>query len=54
MTSAGAWPELPVDDWIDTRDTFTLWLQVIGKVRMVRTPLLKHWWNVPLYVTPRG
>jgi hypothetical protein len=49
-----AWPELPVSSWVDTRDTFTLWLQVVGKVRIARSPLLNHWWNSPLYLTARG
>lgn len=49
-----AWPALPVADWQDTRDTLHLWTQVVGKVRMARTPLVNHWWNVTLYVTDRG
>lgn len=49
-----AWPELSLDSWAPTRDTFLLWLQVIGKVRIARTPLLTHWWNAPLYVTAQG
>ena len=49
-----AWPELPAPSWADTRDTFTLWLQVVGKVRIARSPLLNHWWNSPLYLTARG
>ena len=53
-TSDSAWPELPVTSWTDTRDTLTLWLQVVGKVRIARTPLLNHWWNSPLYLTARG
>lgn len=48
------WPELPVADWQDTRDTLQLWTQVVGKVRMANTPMTNHWWNVPLYVTARG
>ncbi len=52
MSSAGAWPELA--DWKATQDTFILWTQVVGKVRMARTPLVSHWWNVPLYVSARG
>ncbi len=48
------WPELPVESWQPTRDTLTLWLQVVGKIRIARTPLLNHWWNAPLYVTSRG
>jgi hypothetical protein len=51
-STAGAWPELA--GWKDTQDTFILWTQVVGKVRMARTPLQSHWWNVPLYVTARG
>src|SRR5258708_30628454 len=28
--------------------------QRVGKVRLALTPLVNHWWNVPLYVTARG
>jgi hypothetical protein len=51
---ADKWPALPLARWRDTRDTVQLWLQIIGKVRMNSTPLINHWWNVPLYVTARG
>ena len=55
LTGAGhAWPSLPVAEWAPTRDTLQLWTQIVGKVRMVNTPLVNHWWNVPLYVTARG
>jgi Family of unknown function (DUF5996) len=49
----GSWPE-PPSDWEDTRATFHLWTQVIGKIRMACTPLASHWWNTPFYVTARG
>jgi hypothetical protein len=49
-----AWPALPVAEWQSTRDTLQLWTQIVGKVRMARTPIMSHWWNVPLYVTARG
>jgi hypothetical protein len=49
-----AWPALPVAEWATTRDTLQLWTQVVGKVRLAHSPLLNHWWNVPLYVTARG
>ncbi|HEY9496491.1 MAG TPA: DUF5996 family protein [Intrasporangium sp.] len=52
--SQDTWPELPIDSWEPTRDTLTLWLQVVGKIRMARTPLLNHWWNATLFVTSRG
>jgi hypothetical protein len=49
-----AWPELPVSEWSGTRDTLQLWTQMVGKVRLARTPLANHWWNVPLYVSASG
>jgi hypothetical protein len=54
MAANLAWPELPLEEWQPTRDTLTLWLQVIGKIRIARTPLLNHWWNAPLHLTARG
>lgn len=48
------WPSLAVADWEATRDTFHLYTQVVGKVRMANEPMANHWWNVPLYVTARG
>ena len=51
---ASAWPSLAVDDWTGTRDTLHMWTQIVGKVRMAKAPMLNHWWQVTLYVTPRG
>lgn len=48
------WPQLRLDDWIQTRDTVHMWMQIVGKIRMAHTPMLNHWWHVTLYVTPRG
>jgi hypothetical protein len=48
------WPSLPLDGWQDTKETLHAWSQIVGKVRLSLTPLVNHWWNVPLYVTPRG
>ncbi len=31
-----------------------MWTQVVGKVRLALTPLINHWWEVPLYVNARG
>ena len=47
-------PELPYDSWADTQATLHMWAQVVGKVRLALTPLVNHWWNVPLYVTACG
>jgi hypothetical protein len=31
-----------------------MWTQIVGKVRLRLTPLVNHWWNVPLYGSARG
>jgi hypothetical protein len=49
-----AWPVLPLDEWRETCATLHMWTQVVGKIRLAQTPLINHWWNVPLYVTARG
>jgi Family of unknown function (DUF5996) len=54
MSGASQWPELVWGDWAETADTLHMWTQIVGKTRMVLTPLQNHWWNVPLYVTARG
>ena len=48
------WPELPTAAWRDTYDTLHLWTQIVGKIRLARTPWLNHSWHVTLYVTARG
>ena len=49
-----SWPELPTAAWRDTYATVHLWTQIVGKIRLVRSPWLNHSWHVALYVTPRG
>src|ERR1035438_7305125 len=49
-----AWPELPTAEWRDSNDTLHLWTQIVGKIRLVRSPWLNHSWHVALYVTARG
>jgi hypothetical protein len=48
------WPELPFAAWKDTCQTLHLWTQIVGKIRLARTPWLNHSWHVALYVTARG
>lgn len=47
-------PELPYADWLPTKRTLHLFLQMIGKVRLAAHPKLNHWWHVTLYPTTRG
>jgi len=53
-STADHWPALPWDEWKDTATTLHMWMQIVGKTRLALTPRENHWWNVPLYVTPRG
>jgi len=48
------WPELPYAAWRDTCDTLHMWMQIVGKTRLALAPMENHWWQVVLYLTPRG
>lgn len=54
MDRSEAWPDLPLSAWADTYATLHMWSQVVGKVRLVRSPRVNHWWEVPFYVSARG
>jgi hypothetical protein len=45
---------LPLAAWRETYMTLHLWTQIVGKIRLSRTPWLNHSWHVALYVTARG
>ena len=49
-----SWPELKFAEWQDTYATLHMWTQVVGKIRLKQTPVVNHWWNVPLYVSASG
>ena len=48
------WPALSFEEWEHTCDTVHMWTQIVGKTRMELEPLVNHWWNLTLYVTPVG
>jgi hypothetical protein len=53
--SEPAWPApLPLAEWQDTYSTLHMWAQIVGKTRLALAPMENHWWQVALYVTPRG
>jgi hypothetical protein len=54
QTCPGPWPALPLDAWRPTCETLHMWMQVVGKVCLVLTPPLNHFWNVAFRLTPRG
>lgn len=54
MQQIEAWPELPWGEWASTGEALHRWSQLAGKVKLALTPLVNHWWNVTLNVTPSG
>ncbi|HZL31717.1 MAG TPA: DUF5996 family protein [Pseudolabrys sp.] len=54
MPDSPRWPELPYGAWKDTAATLQLWTQIVGKIRLAKTPWLNHSWHVTLYVNARG
>jgi uncharacterized protein DUF5996 len=54
MPPHAEWPALPLAEWIDSRDTLHMWLQIAGKVRLVQTPPINHSWHATFYVTATG
>jgi hypothetical protein len=54
MNDLHGWPRLPLNEWQDTYRTLHMWTQIIGKIRMVLSPPMNHWWHVTLYVNSRG
>ncbi|WP_214318806.1 DUF5996 family protein [Nonomuraea sediminis] len=47
-------PAMPYDEWVDTKDTFHRFAQIVGKVRLAASVRRNHWWNVPFHLTGRG
>jgi hypothetical protein len=53
-TDRELWPFLASREWKDTLHAIHMWTQVVGKIRLALTPIMNHWWNSTLFVTPRG
>jgi len=49
-----SWPQLTLMEWKDTYDTLHRWIQIVGKIRLALEPMVNHWWNTTLYISPRG
>lgn len=54
MTPSTLPPELPYDEWEDTKATLHLASQIVGKIKLATQPKQPHWWHATLRVTPRG
>ena len=53
-TGSSSWPALPFAAWKDSCATLHLWTQIVGKIRLAKTPWLNHSWHVTLYLWARG
>ena len=53
-TAPPTWPALPYEEWQDTYAALHRWVQIVGKIRLARTPWINHSWHVTLYPTARG
>ncbi|PSH04442.1 MAG: hypothetical protein CXZ00_06340 [Acidobacteria bacterium] len=54
ISSAEAWPALPLGEWQETYHNLHMMTQIVGKIRLELSQNENHWWNVPLYVSARG
>ncbi len=54
VSDSRSWPEIPYPAWRDTCDALHLFLQIVGKYRLARTPWLNHSWHAVFYVNGRG
>ncbi len=51
---ADAWPRLDDGGRHGTHESLLWWGQIVGKTRLALSPMVNHWWQVPLYLTARG
>jgi hypothetical protein len=54
LSASSTLPELPLEAWERSKQTLHLYLQIVGKVRLQFAPRKNHWWNVTLYLSPKG
>lgn len=48
------WPALDYQEWKPTYETLHRWIQIVGKLRMCKSPWVNHSWSTTLLVTSRG
>jgi len=53
-TKKSTWPVFQYDDCKDTIALLHQWTQIVGKVRLKKSPWLNHSWHVSLYVDHQG
>jgi hypothetical protein len=48
------WPHIPYGPWRSTCSALHLYIQIIGKYRLARSPWVNHSWHATLYTDARG
>lgn len=48
------WPKLEYSEWKDTYETLHRWVQIVGKLRLCKSPFINHSWSTTLYISSRG
>lgn len=54
VANTGAWPDLSSAPPGPTIETLQVWAQIVGKVRLARTPWLNHSWHATFHISARG
>ncbi len=49
-----SYPSLPLEAWEETKKTLHLYIQIVGKIRLMLFPKMNHWWHAPLYISAGG
>ena len=47
-------PPLSLEAWEATKKTLHLYIQIVGKIRLLLMPGKNHWWHVTLFVSSKG
>ena len=53
-SNSNDWPSIPFAAWQTTSAALHLYLQIVGKYRLARSPWVNHAWHATFYSTPRG
>lgn len=48
------WPAFSYHEWKPTYETLHRWIQIVGKLKMCKSPWLNHSWSSTFIVTSRG
>ncbi|MFA6236024.1 MAG: DUF5996 family protein [Bacteriovorax sp.] len=54
MNRKHTWPSLDYKEWKNTYETLHRWVQIVGKLRLCKSPCLNHSWHSTLYISSRG